>query len=163
MVVGHLFIFLKMRGQSLMWNSSNVFFFSYGHKDFGYRLYDSVEEELIRSRGVIFLEDLTIEDIDKDHGIKSLGSTSTNWDADPILVDSDDLVLEPAESNQGGAAVQQEKDIDVLDDVAMDVHEQKIPLCAAPAEHVELRRFTHEIKLSNRYNPREIYVITKWR
>ncbi|KAG6399745.1 hypothetical protein SASPL_141228 [Salvia splendens] len=37
----------------------------YGQDEFGYRLYDPVEKNVIRSRDVVFYEDQTIDDIDK--------------------------------------------------------------------------------------------------
>jgi len=50
-------------------------FICYGHDEFGYRFYDSVEKKLVRSRDVIFVEDQTIEDIGKT---KKSESPSTN-------------------------------------------------------------------------------------
>ena len=40
-------------------------FLVYGQDGFGYRLHDPVEKRLARSRDFIFVEDQTIEDIDK--------------------------------------------------------------------------------------------------
>ncbi|VFQ58429.1 unnamed protein product [Cuscuta campestris] len=40
-------------------------FLGYGGDEFGYRLYDPVEKKLVRSRDVVFMENQTIEDIDK--------------------------------------------------------------------------------------------------
>ena len=40
-------------------------FIGYGEDEFGYRFYDPVEKKLVRSRDVQFMEDQTIEDIDK--------------------------------------------------------------------------------------------------
>nr|DAD22295.1 TPA_asm: hypothetical protein HUJ06_023758 [Nelumbo nucifera] len=39
-------------------------FLGYGHKEFGYKLWDPVDKKVIRSRDVVFLEDQTIEDIE---------------------------------------------------------------------------------------------------
>ncbi|KAK8589774.1 hypothetical protein V6N12_024165 [Hibiscus sabdariffa] len=41
-------------------------FIGYGlNGEFGYRLYDLVQKKLVRSRDVVFIEDQTIDDIDK--------------------------------------------------------------------------------------------------
>ncbi|RDY10892.1 hypothetical protein CR513_04511, partial [Mucuna pruriens] len=40
-------------------------FIGYGHDEYSYRLYDLVEKKLVKSRDVQFMEDQTIEDIDK--------------------------------------------------------------------------------------------------
>ncbi|RDX86816.1 hypothetical protein CR513_31800, partial [Mucuna pruriens] len=40
-------------------------FIGYGHDEYGYMMYDPVEKKLVRSCDVQFMEDQTIEDIDK--------------------------------------------------------------------------------------------------
>ncbi|GJZ76954.1 putative RNA-directed DNA polymerase [Tanacetum coccineum] len=45
--------------------SRQCVFIGYGLDNFGYKLYDLVEKKVIRSRDVDFMEDQTIEDIDK--------------------------------------------------------------------------------------------------
>ncbi|RDX86500.1 hypothetical protein CR513_32156, partial [Mucuna pruriens] len=40
-------------------------FIGYGHDEYGYRMYDPIEKKLVRSRDVQFMEDQTIEGIDK--------------------------------------------------------------------------------------------------
>ena len=40
-------------------------FIGYGLDEFGYRLYDPIEKKLVRSCDIIFIENQTIEDIDK--------------------------------------------------------------------------------------------------
>jgi hypothetical protein len=45
--------------------SKQYLFMGYGHKKFGYKLWDPVDKKIIRSRDVIFLEDQTIEDLTK--------------------------------------------------------------------------------------------------
>ncbi|RDX82832.1 hypothetical protein CR513_36333, partial [Mucuna pruriens] len=40
-------------------------FIEYGHDEYDYRMYDPVEKKLVRSRDVQFMENQTIEDIDK--------------------------------------------------------------------------------------------------
>ena len=40
-------------------------FIGYGQDEFGYRFYDPVQKKLVRSRDVVFMEDQTIQDIEK--------------------------------------------------------------------------------------------------
>ena len=57
-------------------------FLGYGHEEFGYKLWDPVERKMVRSRDVVFIEDQTIEDFDRDQ----MPSTSREYpvDLDPI-------------------------------------------------------------------------------
>ena len=43
----------------------------YGLDEFGYKLYDPIEKKLVRSRDIIFMENQTIEDIDKAEKVES--------------------------------------------------------------------------------------------
>nr|GEU96779.1 retrovirus-related Pol polyprotein from transposon TNT 1-94 [Tanacetum cinerariifolium] len=45
--------------------SRQCVFLGYGLDNFGYKIYDPIEKEVIRSRDVDFMEDQTIKDIDK--------------------------------------------------------------------------------------------------
>ncbi|GAA0152797.1 hypothetical protein LIER_37563 [Lithospermum erythrorhizon] len=45
--------------------SKKCVFVGYGLDEFGYQFFDPVQRKLIRSRNVVFMEDCTIEDIDK--------------------------------------------------------------------------------------------------
>ena len=45
--------------------SRQCIFISYGENEFGYRFYDPLEKKLVKSCDVKFMEDQTIEDIDK--------------------------------------------------------------------------------------------------
>ena len=42
-----------------------------GLDEFGYRLYDPIEKKRVRSRDIIFMENQTIEDIDKAEKVES--------------------------------------------------------------------------------------------
>ena len=44
----------------------------HGHDESGYRFYDPIKKKLVKSRDVVFMEDMTIEDIDKAEKSKSL-------------------------------------------------------------------------------------------
>ena len=41
-------------------------FLGYGNKEFGYRLWDSIDKKIVRNQDVIFFEDQTIEDIENE-------------------------------------------------------------------------------------------------
>nr|KYP49409.1 Retrovirus-related Pol polyprotein from transposon TNT 1-94 [Cajanus cajan] len=65
-------------------------FIGYGQDELGYRLYDPVEKKLVRSRDVQFMEDQTIEDIDKME--KSTPKEDGNVaDVDPIRLSANEL------------------------------------------------------------------------
>ena len=53
--------------------SRQYIFLNYRHEDFGYRLYDPIEKKVIRNRDV-FLENQSIENIDKDNDQQFLAS-----------------------------------------------------------------------------------------
>ncbi|KAE9610862.1 putative RNA-directed DNA polymerase [Lupinus albus] len=42
-----------------------IIFTGYGENEFGYRFYDPIEKNVVRGRDVNFMEDQTIDDIDK--------------------------------------------------------------------------------------------------
>ncbi|KAJ0034715.1 hypothetical protein Pint_25418 [Pistacia integerrima] len=44
-------------------------FIGYGLDEFGYKLYDPVEKKLVRSRNVVFMEDQTIQDVEKTDNV----------------------------------------------------------------------------------------------
>ncbi|KAH0685640.1 hypothetical protein KY284_016193 [Solanum tuberosum] len=60
-------------------------FVGYGQDEFGYHFYDPLEKKLVRSRDVVFFEDHTIEDLEKDEKVDSESSES--------LVDVDQVPL----------------------------------------------------------------------
>lgn len=87
--------------------SKQCIFLSYGHKNFGYRLYDPIEKKMVRSRDVVFFEDQTIEDIDKND--KSKSSDDIPIYSDPVLV--------PVDSDHGKAKIEQREEVDGEDPV----------------------------------------------
>ena len=50
-------------------------FIGYDLDEFGYRLYDLIEKKLMRSRDIIFMENQTIEDIDKAEKVETSNLT----------------------------------------------------------------------------------------
>ena len=120
----------------------------YGHEDFGYRLWDPVSKKIIRSRDVIFIEDQTIEDLEK-----------TDKPTVTVRRSVDD---EPGPSTRppvDGGDVQVDNDGD-------DLHDEPTPQSEVPDVEVppeppvepELRRSTRERHPSQKYSPHE-YVI----
>jgi len=97
--------------------SRQCIFIGYGLDEFGYKLYDPVEKKIIRSRDVVFVEDQTIQDIQKSkmnsgsevhHDLVDLNSfpltrapvqvdeLQQEGDAHvPVEVDADDVTSEP--------------------------------------------------------------------
>ena len=79
--------------------SKQCIFIGYGQDDFGYRCYDPVGKKLIRRRDVVFIEDQTIEDIDK------VETSSSSSDGD--LVDVDPIPMADGDTHE--SASQQEE------------------------------------------------------
>ncbi|RDX84843.1 hypothetical protein CR513_34041, partial [Mucuna pruriens] len=97
-------------------------FIGYGHDEYGYRMYDHVEKKLVRSCDVQFMENQTIEDIDKVK--KSTPKKDNNLsEIDPIRMPIHDL--DTTDNNQHNYGDQQPGDgFDVpLDDDAEEEQE----------------------------------------
>lgn len=62
---------LKDERYKLDTKTRQCIFIGYGQDEFSYRCYDSVQKKVIRSHDVIFVEDQTIEDINKVEKSKS--------------------------------------------------------------------------------------------
>ncbi|KAJ0042674.1 hypothetical protein Pint_18583 [Pistacia integerrima] len=58
-------------------------FIGYGLNEFGYRLYDPVEKKLVRSHDVVFMEDQTIQDVEKEEKVRPQYSDGL-IDLDPV-------------------------------------------------------------------------------
>ena len=56
-------------------NTRQCIFIGYGLDEFGYTLYDPIEKKLVRSRDIIFMENQTIEDIDKAEKVETSNLT----------------------------------------------------------------------------------------
>ncbi|RDX95283.1 hypothetical protein CR513_22221, partial [Mucuna pruriens] len=56
---------LKDERSKLDMKTRQCIFIGYGHNEYGYRMYDPVEKELVKSHDVQFMEDQTIENINK--------------------------------------------------------------------------------------------------
>ena len=142
--------------------SKQCIFIGYGQDDFGYRCYDPVGKKLIRSRDVVFIEDQTIEDIDKAER-SSTSSDGDLVDIDPIPMMDDDT--------QESASQQEEQHEDVgepliVDDASNDVvlpetgleRGEQLPL--QEVANQPLRRSTRERRSSTRYPSSEYVLLT---
>ncbi|KAF2300465.1 hypothetical protein GH714_013629 [Hevea brasiliensis] len=83
-------------------------FIGYGQDKFGYRCYDPVEKKLVRNRDVTFIEDQTIEDIDKADRSKS--ETDGLIDLDPTPITDMPNVVESLLDNHAFELVKLPKD-----------------------------------------------------
>ena len=131
--------------------SKQCIFMGYGHEDFGYRLWDPVSKKIIRSRDVIFLEDQTIEDLEK-----------TDKPTVTVRRSVDD---EPGPSTRppvDGGDVQVDNDGDDLHDEP--TPQPEVPDVEVPPEppvEPELRRSTRERHPSQKYSPHEYVMNTE--
>mgnify|MGYP004717523143 CR=1 FL=1 len=77
----------------------------YAYEDFGYRVYDHVEKKVVRSKDVVFIENQTIEDIDKGDNPKFSDDipASSNQDPEPLP--------QPVDCDHGGVGTKQREDI----------------------------------------------------
>lgn len=115
-------------------------FLGYGHEEFGYRMYDPVDKKVVRSRDVVFLEDQTIEDIDKPESAES--NTDDLVDLDPLVPP---VVHEEVQTPH--------------DDAAEDDVEPKIEGEQPPQEPLP-RRSTREKQPSRKYSSNEYVMIS---
>lgn len=109
-------------------------------------MYDPIEKKLIRSRDVVFFEDQTIEDIDKDNKQRSSDDIPTCSDPVPVPLDFD----------CGGVEIEQREEIDI-DNLATDEPGQEAPSTPPPPQD-EPKRSTRENRSYSRYNPNK-YVL----
>ncbi|RDX69595.1 hypothetical protein CR513_51267, partial [Mucuna pruriens] len=81
---------LKDERSKLDMKTRQCIFIGYGHDEYGYKMYDPVEKKLVRSRDVQFMEDQTIEDIDK---VKKSTPEKDNslFEIDPVRMPVHDL------------------------------------------------------------------------
>lgn len=130
-------------------------FVGYGQDQFGYRFYDPVEKKLIRSRDVVFVEDQTIEDIQKAQETTSYnGYDLVDLDLPPLT-----FAPAPAEEVQGNGndgnipEVDDPVDDDVDDD-AIEIDHHGSP----EVQPVPVRRSIRDRNPSMRY-PSSDYVL----
>ncbi|GJW81938.1 putative RNA-directed DNA polymerase [Tanacetum coccineum] len=132
-------------------------FLGYGQDEFGYRLYDPVQKKLVRSRDVVFEEDLTLKDVEKA-------------ERETIPQHNDDLIdLDPVPpkhfDSQFGDDIQNDEeqgadDVDAQEQPNLDedVHPE-LPVPDMPP-FLPLRRSTRDHHPSTRYSAHEYVLLT---
>ena len=131
-------------------------FIGYGQDQLGYRFYDPVQKKLVKSRDAVFIEDETIEDIEK---AQKNASRSSNSRTDQVMMPP---AMVPREGGDGGNDQPKTGDTDApiefpLDDSDDDgVHNQP----PAPMVSPELRRSTRVRQPSTRYPTNQYVLLT---
>ncbi|RVW62457.1 Retrovirus-related Pol polyprotein from transposon TNT 1-94 [Vitis vinifera] len=150
-------------------------FIGYGQDELGYRFYDPVQKKLVRSRDVVFMEDHTIQDIEKTNPMESQHSGDL-IDLDPVpLTNLPTQVEDEAHDDQhdmGDVETPTQVEDEAHDDqhdmgdvetptqveVDDDVHEQS-PAAEAPSD-IPLRRSTRDRHPSTRYSVDDYVLLT---
>ncbi|KAL5842405.1 hypothetical protein ACOSQ3_013008 [Xanthoceras sorbifolium] len=127
-------------------------FVGYGQDQFGYRFYDPVHKKLVRSRDAVFVEDQTIEDIDKD-------VPSTNGDSTDLeLVPPTPVPRQVGDEGQVDEPDEDDAPIEVgSEDGEYDVHQPTPTPVASP---IPLRRSERTRQPSTRYSANEYVLLT---
>jgi len=140
-------------------------FIGYGEDEFGYRFYDPVEKKLVRSRDVQFMEDQTIEDIDKVK--KTTPEKDSNLtDGNPMRLPTHNLenVETEAQDNEQHGDVDDQQfgsGVEVPIDDAQEEHDDDDDLGDIPeSPQVQLRRSNRQKQPSTRYSCDEYITLT---
>ncbi|GJZ30517.1 putative RNA-directed DNA polymerase [Tanacetum coccineum] len=136
-------------------------FLGYGQDEFGYRLYDPVQKKLVRSRDVVFEEDLTLKDVEKAERETIPQHNDDLIDLDPVPpkhFDSqfgDDIQNDEEHDEEQGA-----DDVDAQEQPNLDedVHPE-LPVPDMPP-FLPLRRSTRDHHPSTRYSAHEYVLLT---
>ncbi|RDY09990.1 hypothetical protein CR513_05555, partial [Mucuna pruriens] len=136
-------------------------FIGYGHDEYGYRMYDPVKKKLVRSRDVQFMEDQTIEDIDK---VKKYTPEKDNslFEIDLVrmlvhdLNTADNNVQNGEQHNYGDQQLGDDFDVS-LDD---DVEEEQEMGDALELPPVQLSRSNRQRQSSTSYTSDEYVILT---
>ncbi|KAM1814362.1 hypothetical protein ACFX11_028034 [Malus domestica] len=163
----------KEQRSKLDYKATPCIFLGYGGEDFGYRLWDPYQKKFIRSRDVVFYEDQTIGDSDKEaqpdgavRGVDPLASDEESHDDIPEATANE----VPAESDN---ADQEEPDQDVPDHEIADQGEpsqeeqiqgesnQGEPLAPQKNED-QVRRSSRSRRPSTKYSSSEYIMLTNY-
>ncbi|RDY05381.1 hypothetical protein CR513_10796, partial [Mucuna pruriens] len=143
-------------------------FIGYGHDEYGYRMYDPVEKKLVRRRDVQFMEDQTIEDIDKVKK-STLEKDNSLSEIDPIwmpvhYLDTVDNNIQNGEQHKyiGDQQLEDGFDIplngDVEEEQEMSQYENLGDAPEPPP--IQLRRSNRKRQSSTRYTSDEYVTLT---
>ena len=139
--------------------SRQCIFIGYGEDEFCYRFYDPIEKKLVRSLDVKFMEDQTIEDIDKME--KSTPKEDNGMaDFEPIQPPIQNLNTD-GQNDVGDQQPAYEVDVPVDDDEEEhDMSQDENLSDATEPPQVQLRRSNRERQPSRRYSPDEYVILT---
>ena len=126
-------------------------FLGYGLDEFGYKLYDPVDKKIVRSRDVVFVEDQTIEDIEKMEKVVPRHSYDL-IDLDPVPLTDLPEQVEPDVQND-------QHDPDDAD-VPSQVETNDGVLDQGLVPEVPLRRSVRDRHRSTRYSADEYVLVT---
>ncbi|GJX52528.1 putative RNA-directed DNA polymerase [Tanacetum coccineum] len=132
-------------------------FLGYGQDEFGYRLYDPVQKKLVRSRDVVFEEDLTLKDLEK-------AERETVPQHNDDLIDLDPVPPKHFDSQFGDDIQNDEEqgadDVDAQEQPNLDEDvNPELPVLDMPS-FLPLRRSTRDHHPSTRYSAHEyVYLL----
>ena len=132
-------------------------FIGYGLDEFGYRLYDPIEKKLVRSRDIIFMENQTIEDIDKAEKVESSSFGGIVHHDEVPHTSVHDVVGFDNHGDAQNHVSNQHVDVDNNNDIVIDdpvAHE------VVDESNIPLRRSTRQRFPSSRYSPNEYVLLT---
>ncbi|WVY92537.1 hypothetical protein V8G54_031625 [Vigna mungo] len=140
-------------------------FIGFCQDEFGYKLYDPVEKKVVRSRDVQFMEDKTIQDIDKVE--KSTPKEDGNVvDVDPILLSINILDIDVHNDEQHGDTDNQQVGdgldvpIDNVDEEEHDVSQDESLSDVLELPEAQPRRSDKPKQLSKKYSTNEYVMLT---
>ncbi|GFS33196.1 hypothetical protein Acr_00g0026970 [Actinidia rufa] len=137
-------------------------FVGYGLDEFGYRFFDPINRKLIRSRDVIFMEDHTIEDIDKAEKGVPTSENEEMVDVDPVPIVPIPTVADDVPIENQGMDLHVDNPNDLIDvktnvDNNVELENENIEESIVANEP---RRSTRDRRHSTRYPPNEYVCLT---
>lgn len=128
-------------------------FLGYGNDEFGYRLWDPINKKIVRSRDVVFCEDKTLADFEKEEEPQN-----THIVPDPISTPI--VIPSPMPENNDFQDVQEEDEITGSPGSDQGEHEHAEPLHMDQPPAHQLRRSERERQPSTRYPASEYTMVT---
>jgi len=148
--------------------SKKCVFVGYGLDEFGYRFFDPVQRKLIRSRDVVFMEDYTIEDIDKVENKDSIFEDEEMVDTDSTTIAHIPITFEDVPIENQGMDLNIDNvlnpndivDVGTTEDVVENEVDQEVESVEQPVASNELRRSIRDKRPSVRYPSNEYVFLT---
>ena len=132
-------------------------FIGYGLDEFGYRLYDPIEKQLVKSRDIIFMKNQTIEDIDKVEKVESSSFDGIVHHDEVPHTSVHDVVRFDNDGDAQNHVLNQHVDVDNNNDIVIDdpvAHE------VVDESNIPLWRSTRQRYPSSHYSPNEYVLLT---